>query len=184
MKKHAILLALLLILILPCRSRAIGQAIDRAKVSLEHIWNLDDVYPSDEAWARAKEKVAGQFDKILVFKGTLSTSPGKLLACLKLDSQIGKEIARLYTYASMKSDQDTRQSKYQGMKQMMRQLVTDYQSKASFIAPEIVAMDEADVNDFIQREAGLKIYKMYLGDLLRTKAHRLSANGEKLLAEA
>ncbi|KKL08293.1 hypothetical protein LCGC14_2577310, partial [marine sediment metagenome] len=119
-----------------------------------------------------------------VFKGTLADSPAKLLACLQLNGRIDKELGRLYSYAAMKSDQDTRRSQYQGMKQMLQQLVTDYNSKASFVAPEITSMDRAKIDAAIAQEPGLKIYRMYLDDILRTKAHRLSTGEEKILAQS
>ena len=84
----------------------------------------------------------------------------------------------------MKSDQDTRNSKYQGLKQVLRQMFTDYSSKASFIAPELAAMDQAAVDAAIRKEPGLKIYTMFLGEIQRTKAHVLSPAEEKILAQA
>ncbi|HID75172.1 MAG TPA: oligoendopeptidase F, partial [Planctomycetaceae bacterium] len=91
---------------------------------------------------------------------------------------------RLYAYAHMRSDVDTREPEYQGMKQQLQQLVTQYQSKASFIAPEIAAMDRATIDSFLEREPGLKIYRMALDDIQRTKAHRLSPPEEQILAQA
>jgi len=184
MKKHLVRLALLSILVVLCQTRAFTQPRDRADIPEKYTWDLKAIYPSDEAWAEAKEKVAGRFGELAAFKGTLADSPAKLLECLELDASIDKELARLYCYASMKSDEDTRVSKYQGMKQMMRQLVTDYSSKTSFIAPEVATLDQATVDEFIRREPGLKTYRMYLDNILRTKAHRLSTAEEKILAEA
>lgn len=161
-----------------------AQTRERASVPEKFLWKLEDVYASDTAWAAAKEKVAGQFDRILAFKGQLASSPKQLLACLQLDGEISKELARLSVYASMKSDQDTRVSKYQGLKEELQKLATDYRSKASFIAPEIVALDQATIDGWLAQEAALRVYQMYLNDLQRTKSHRLSTNEEKILAEA
>ena len=166
------------------QSSALAQTRDRADIPEKYTWNLEDIYPSEEAWAKAKDELAGQFDKILAFKGTLADSPGQLLACLEFNTAIDKELSRLFSYAAMKSDQDTRRSEYQGMKQMLRQMATGYGSKASFIAPEITAIDRATIDAFIRREPDLKVYRMYLDDIQRTKAHRLSAPEEKILAEA
>jgi oligoendopeptidase F len=175
--------ALILILAALFQAPAPAQTRDRADVPPADTWNLADIYPGDDAWTAARDALAARFDEILPFQGTLADSPARLLACLKLDGDIDKELTRLFCYAAMKSDQDTRVSKYQGMKQTLQQLATDYGSKSSFIAPEITAMDEAAVEDFIRREPGLEVYRMFLEDILRTKTHRLSAPEEKLLAE-
>jgi len=183
MKTVALRLALSLVLGALGPRLAVSQTRDRAEIPEEYQWNLEAIYPSDEAWAEARQRVAAQFDGVLPFQGTLADSPDRLLACLELDSRIDQELSKLYSYAAMKSDQDTRDSKYQGMKQMLQKLATDYGSKASFIAPEIAAMDRATVDDFLRREPRLAIYRMTLDDVLRTKAHRLSAPEEKILAE-
>ena len=177
-------LALLLALAMACPPEALPQTRDRAAVAPEDTWKLEDIYPSDAAWVEAKERLAGRLDEVLAFKGALAGSPEKLLACLELNSQIDKELSRLGCYASMKSDQDTRDSKYQGMQQAIRQLATDYGAKASFLAPEVASLERATVKDFIARVPALAAYSMYLDDILRTKAHRLSAGEEKILAEA
>ncbi|MBN2476001.1 MAG: oligoendopeptidase F [Pirellulales bacterium] len=182
--KRSLVALVLLILVAPFPGRVPAQTRDRADVPERYTWKLEDIYPSDDAWAAAKEEVAGQFDEVLVFQGKLARSPDKLLQCLQLNSRIDKELSRLFCYASMKSDLDTRQSKYQGMKQTLRQLITDYNSKASFIAPEIASLEQPEVDAFIEREPGLKVYRMYLDDIQRTKAHRLSAKEEKILAES
>ncbi len=184
MKKFAIRSILSLLLLAVFQTSVPAQSRDRADIPEKYTWKLEDIYPSDDAWAAAKGKIAGRFDEVLVFKGTLADSPGRLLGCLTLNIEIDKELSRLYSYASMKSDQDARVSEYQGMKQSLRQVITDYNSKASFIAPEITAIDKATIDAFIEREPRLRIYRMYLDNILRTKAHRLSAGEEKILAEA
>lgn len=160
-----------------------SQVREREDIPVKNTWNLKDLYPSDEAWNDSKEKLTAQFDNILAYKGRLTNSASQLLACLELQSEISKEFDRLYSYASMKSDQDTRESKYLGMRQQLEQAITDFSSKASFIDPEIAAMDKQEIDEFIAKESKLKIYQMYLDDIQRTKAHRLSEKEEKLLAE-
>jgi len=162
----------------------LSQTRERAEVPAEHTWKLEDLYASDQAWDEAKQKLAAQFSQITKYKGQLGISASEMLACLSLNREISKELSRLRIYAGMKSDQDTRNSKYLAMKQEMEQLVTDYRSKASFIEPEIARMDKDKIDAFIAEEPGLKIFKMYLYDVQRTKAHRLSEQEEKILAEA
>jgi oligoendopeptidase F len=162
----------------------LSQMRERAEVPAEHTWRLEDLYASDQTWNEAKQKLAAQFSQITKYKGRLGTSASSLLAGLSLNSEISKGLSRLHSYAGMKSDQDTRNSKYLAMKQEMEQLVTDYSSKASFIEPEIARMDKDKIDAFIAEEPGLKIFRMYLYDIQRTKAHKLSEQEEKILAEA
>lgn len=181
-----ILNTIIILIVLPAflQTQVLSQTRERAEVQVKDTWNLRDLYASDKSWNDNKEKLAAQFDKVLTHRGKLASSASQLLACLELNSYISKEFGRLYSYASMKSDEDTRNSKYLGMKQQLEQLITDYSSKASFIEPEIARMDKQKIDEFIAKKPGLKVFKMYLYDIQRTKTHRLSEKEEKILAEA
>ncbi|MCI0494592.1 oligoendopeptidase F [candidate division KSB1 bacterium] len=160
-----------------------SQTRERAQIPVQDTWNLNDLYPTLEAWNAAKTQLTTEFDKITPFKGKLAKSSADLLACLKLNSDIGREYGRLYSYVSMLSDQDTRDAKAQGMKQEIGQMGTDFSSKSAFIEPEILAMDENQIQKFITAEPGLKEYDFYLNNLIRQKAHKLSEKEEKIMAE-
>lgn len=159
-----------------------GQMQERAEIPTAHQWRLEDLYPSDAAWRQAKNDVAGRLDEIVQYKGKLTESPSALLACLTLHSEFSKSFGRLHSYAHMKSDQDTRDATYLAMKQETEQLITEYNTRASFIEPELVALEPAAVEKFIEAESGLKVYRMYLMDVLRAKPHTLSQQEEKILA--
>jgi oligoendopeptidase F len=159
-----------------------GQMRQRAEVPPGEQWRLEDLYPSDQAWRQAKEELAGRLDGILAYKGTLTQSASQLLACLTLNSDISKTFGRLGSYASMKSDEDTRNATYLAMKQEIEQLSTEYSTKASFIEPELVGLDQEKIEEFIAAEPELKVYRFYLLDVLRTKPHLLSEEAEKILA--
>jgi len=166
------------------QTQALPQVRERPQVPVKDTWNLQDLYASDQAWNKSKQNLVSQFDKVLTYKGKLAKSASELLACLEFNSYISREVGRLYSYISMKSDQDTRDSKYLGMRQELEQLINDYSSKASFVTPEIAKMDKQTIDKFLAKVPALRVYKMYLYDIQRTKAHRLSEKEEKILAEA
>jgi oligoendopeptidase F len=156
---------------------------ERSEVSDKYKWDLTDLYPSDESWTEAKKKVLKQIDKIPSFKGTLAESSSKMLACFKFMDEIRKEMRRLSSYSWNKFNQDTRDSKYQAMKQETNHLFTKFNTNAAFMEPEIAAIDESTIQKFIRNEPGLKPYSFYLNDLFRRKKHTLSESKEKLIAE-
>jgi oligoendopeptidase F len=166
------------------QNEALSQSRERSEIAAEDKWKLEDLYPSDNAWNKAKQEIAAQFDEVTKYKGKLASSASTLLDYLELDSRISKEFGRLYCYASMKSDQDTGNSKYLGFKQEMQQLGTDYNSRSSFIKPEIAKLDKKQIDEFMKQQPDLKIYKMALYDILRMKPHTLSESEEKIVAEA
>ena len=182
MKRLAFVLALLSLLIAFSQIPASAQTRQRSEIAPQDTWMLQDLYESDQAWEQAKNDVTAQFDQILNFQGKLTTSADQLLACLELNSKISREFGRLSSYASMKSDLDTRVSQNLAMTQQLEQLGTDFGSIASFIGPELVCMDKETIDRFIAEKPELKPYKMFLYDILRTKKHMLSEKEEKIVA--
>jgi oligoendopeptidase F len=158
------------------------QERDRSKVPDEYKWDLAAVYPSDQAWRAAKDKIAAELPQLRAFQGALSSSASQLADALEMQSNFEKEVTRLYVYASMSSDEDTRVSKYQGMQQEMIQVASTLGTESAFIEPEILKMDNATIERFVAQEPRLRIYKHYLDDIARRRAHTLSNAEEKLLA--
>ncbi len=163
---------------------AVAQERDRAKIPEKDKWNLGELYPTDDAWEKAKEKLIAEIPEVKKFQGTLSSSPGKLLGCLDFSSQLAKEYARLSAYATMSSDQDTRESQYLAMKQEMSQISSTIGAAAAFIEPEILKIDRATVNSFLKQEKKLEVYRHYLDDILRRQVHTGSEGEEKIIADA
>lgn len=184
MNKARNVIFLLVAVIIFSQSLALAQTRERSEISDQYKWNLEDLYPSDQAWDKAKKELVAQFDKVSKYQGKLAGSATELLECLEFNSYMSKEFGRLYSYAHMKSDEDVGNSKYLAMKQEIQQLSTDYSSKAAYIRPEIAEMDKDKIDEFIKEKRGLRIYKMALYDIQRMKAHTLSDKEEKILAEA
>jgi oligoendopeptidase F len=161
-----------------------AQERDRSKVSDKYKWDLTHIYPSDEAWRAAKDKLVAELPKMKEFRGTLGTSASRLADALELGSRLAKEFARAYVYASMMSDTDTRVSKYQGMQQEMIQLGSMLGAEAAFVEPEILKIDKATVDKFVASEPRLTVYRLYLDDIQRRASHTLTDAEERLLASA
>lgn len=172
-------IALLLFLFIGYNS--FGQK-DRDQIDEKYKWNLTDLYSSDDAWKDAKEKLVTELPKIENYKGTLTKSAQNLLDGLKFNSAIDKETTRLYIYASMNSDLDTRVMRYMGMKQELLQIFTEYNSKSAYMNPEILSVEWSEIERYINEEPELKEYEMGLKNLFRLQKHSLSEPEEKILA--
>ena len=160
------------------------QERNRTKIPDQYKWDLTAIYPSDQAWRAAKEKLASELPKLRQFQGKLASSAATLADALDMSNNFDKELSRLYVYAAMSSDQDTRVSTYQGMQQEMVQLGSVFGTESAFIEPEILKIDKATIEGFLSTEPRLKIYRHYLEDIARRRAHTLSNDEEKLLAAA
>jgi oligoendopeptidase F len=161
-----------------------AQERDRAKIDQKYRWNLAEIYPSDDAWRAAKEKIVAEIPKVRGYQGKLASSAATLADALELVTRVNKELARAYVYASMMSDQDTRVSQYQAMQQEMVQVAAQLGEGAAFIEPEILKIDKATIQKFIAQEPRLKVFAFYLTDIQRRAPHTLSDGEEKILAGA
>ena len=116
---------------------------DRTSVADRYKWNLADLYPSDHAWRAEKERITAQLPELRAFRGQLTTSAGLLADALEARSALRREAVRLYVYALMLSDEDTRDSTHQGMTQEMTQLGSALAAESSYMEPEILRADRA-----------------------------------------
>src|SRR5437773_12115737 len=92
-------------LLLAAANSSVSQERDRSKIPEQYQWNLADIYPTDDAWKKAKEQLIAEISNIEQYRGTLGQSPEKLLGCVDLVNRLAKEYARLSSYARMHSDQ-------------------------------------------------------------------------------
>ncbi|MEO5613027.1 MAG: M3 family oligoendopeptidase [Sphingomicrobium sp.] len=147
-------------------------------------WDLRDIYPTDAAWEAERKAIQAKIPSLLRYRGKLGQSAAGLKAALQAQSDLNKRASRLYTYASLKADEDVRVAPNQERKQQAQDVFTALGEATSWANPELVAIGAAKVNRFIAADPGLKKFAFGLRDVLRQAAHTLSPAEEKLLASA
>lgn len=177
-----LLLTLTLSALLPVYSGPMDK--DRSGIDVKYKWNLNDIYPSLDAWEKEKTTLSKSYDKISAFKGRLAESGAVLKEALDTYYRNEKEFVKFYVYANMLSDQDTRQSEPMRMKQEASQMLTDLNKAASYIDPEILEIPADKMASFFKSEPGLETYRQRIDDIQRRRAHTLNAAQESLIAEA
>jgi len=160
------------------------QERDRAKIAESYKWNLADVYPDPPAWRARKEAMTAEIPSIRAFEGRLGQDAGTLADALELMSSLDKELSRLYVYASMVADEDSRLSEPQGMQQEMQNLYASFGAQAAFVEPELLRVGAGTIDRFLSTEPRLAPFSFLLRDVVRRAAHTLSDAEEKLLADA
>lgn len=161
-----------------------AQERTRDEIPEQYKWDLTDLYPSDDAWRAEKERLQSSLDAAAAFRGTLGQSAVRLAEALELQTSQEKTLARLYVYAGLKADEDTRQSGPQGMADEMTRLASAFSAQWAWLEPELLTLDAATLDAWIAATPALKPFEFYLRDVLRRKPHTLSAREEELLARA
>lgn len=156
----------------------------RSEVPEQSTWNLADIFESDEAWTAENNALKEESAQIAAFRGKLGESAEDLLLFFRKRDEMSVRIAKLYTYASCKSDQDTAESVYLDMKNKAFATIMGIMSASAFADPEIMTISEDKLNLFYAAQPELEGYRRVLYSIRRRKDHILSEAEEALLASA
>jgi len=156
----------------------------RADVPTDLTWDLTTIYPDDAAWQNAFDAVNEKLKTVAALKGTLSTSAQALASGITTILATYRDLEKVYVYASLKSDQDTGNDLYQGFNAKVTSLAASVSAAAAFMEPEILAIPEATLNDWVQANDELKGYAHFIASMTENRAHILSADEEALLSAA
>ena len=157
---------------------------DRSNIAEELTWRLEDIFASDKDWETEYEGIKEDLKHAGQFNGKLSDSAKNLLEGFQYRSKVSERMGKLYTYAHMRSDQDTTNSHYQSLNARAESLYSQVASAFSYFVPEILAMEESTLAQYVQENKGLQLYEQALKEINLSRGHVLSADQEALLAEA
>lgn len=156
----------------------------REEIAVDDTWRLEDIFPTDEAWEQEYKEVEALVPHASEYQGTLGNSAESLSKVLQFQDEVSSRLGKLYTYAHMRYDQDTTNSHYQGLDGKAKTLYTKTASAFSFVIPEILSIDEAKLEQFLNENDDLKLYRKQLEEINQQRPHVLSAEQEELLAQA
>src|SRR2546423_1212195 len=156
----------------------------RDEIPAEFTWNLEGIFLTNDDWGHDFQALQQRLPELEALAGTLAQSGQALLTVLRKRDELSQELERLYVYASMRKDEDTTNSTYQGMADRAVQLYVRFSTVASYIEPEILALPQATLDQFVKETPVLAIYGQQLHDLNRKRAHIRSAEIEAILAAA
>ncbi|MBO4562383.1 MAG: oligoendopeptidase F [Clostridia bacterium] len=154
----------------------------RSEVEKQYTWATEDLFATDELWEEALNEAKAYPEKVGAFRGKLAACPDCLYDYLKLCDEITVKVERLGNYAMRKSDEDTGNSFYQGMKGRLMNLYVAIGSADSFSTPEIISIPDEKLAEFMEKKPELKLYTRKLQQIRRFKPHSLSDAEERILA--
>jgi len=163
-------------------SADVKEAPTRDQVEDKYKWDLTDFSSSDEAWDEDYAKLLETIPSVGEYKGKLGSSAQNLLEALELVESIGNTAHRLYVYANLKLDEDTRVSKYQEMSTKARLAYSQFGQATAYIQPEILEIPQEKIHALMDENKDLAVYKHHVDDMFRRQEHVLSEKEEKILA--
>ena len=145
-------------------------------------WNLQDLYPSYEAWQVALGEVSELCGGFEAFRGTLGESGGRVLAALRAEDEIGRRLERIWAYGMFHHDQDTQDPRGTEMVAKAQALAAQAGEATAFLVPELVALPDGRLDAMRRETPELKEYAHTLKEIERQRRHVLAPGEEALLA--
>jgi len=148
-------------------------------------WDLTQLYGSEQAWdesmARAQKRASG----LQQYRGTLGASAASMLTALLAISDAQRDAYRLWTYASLKADEDLRVARNQERKQLAQRLLTKIDERTAWLSPEILKVGAQKVQAFRTQNSTLdQRFGFRLANTLRAAPHTLGTEAEDVIAAA
>lgn len=155
--------------------------IERKNIEKKYKWSLEKMYSSQDEIDSDIKKAEKLTEDIALYKGKISESSENLLEVFRILEDASRTIEKLYVYTHMRHHEDTRINENQAESVKTEMLSTNFGVASSYIVPEIMAMSDERLNDYLNDEK-MSFYKKYMEDILRDRPHTLSEKEEQILA--
>lgn len=155
--------------------------MNRSEVQLRNIWALEDIFASDEEWEKAYDSAMAQID-FAGYAGKLNDKK-TLLEYYRKNDEFGKILEKLFGYASMKHDQDSRVGKYTAYRGKAEMLYSKYCAQIAFYDSEMASQSEEYLNSLL-KDRDFTPYDYQIKLIIKGKSHVPSKEVEETVALA
>lgn len=153
----------------------------RNMMNPEYMWDLTPMYANDDMWEADLKEAEAMVKTLGDIPGTLGASCENLKNGLDRIFAAERKVEKVYIYAFLKKSGDNGDARFQEMEARCISLIVALQTATAFVNPEILAIDEEKLAEYMQQD-GMKVYSHMVEDIVRAKAHTLDAQTEGILA--
>jgi oligoendopeptidase F len=151
-------------------------AIDPAET-----WNRESVFPNREAWEEAATAFPERIPGLAAYRGRLHEGPQVLAEFRQQAEQAQRDLMKLYFYALMEQSVNSHDQAVNAMVGRVGALLGQLSATLSFSNPEMLAIGQETLEQWIAEEPALGDMKMYVDNLFRQQAHVRSDEVEQVL---
>lgn len=156
----------------------------RNEVPEELKWDLTRIFKTDKDWEIAYNQVKNDVQSLSNLKKKFTESGHKLYEGLNKILTVSRNLEKVYVYATMSSDVDTSNAHYLGYVAQVQALTSQFEAAIAFLNPAILQVPEEKMAQFKSEEPRLNDYAHMLEQITRKRPHTLSAQEERLIADA
>jgi oligoendopeptidase F len=157
------------------------KTLTRADLPDSDKWDLTHLFSGTDKWIEDFAWIQQTYPKLTEWRGRLGEAAGTLAACLEFEKSLDLKIERVYHFASLQLAEDSANPEYLARIGQLQNLLTTIGETASFLVPEIQAIDDTTFARYLENPA-LREWRVNLHKIRRMKPHVLSEREERLLA--
>lgn len=156
------------------------ETLERKELAEETKWDLSSLFASDAEFEEILGGLEAQVSELAGFEGRLKDAES-IASYLTKETELGRTLSNLFSYASMRRDEDTREEAAQSMYARIYGAYVKAETKTAFATPEILSLPD-EVLEGLATASELKGYRYRIQNLIKEKAHTLTGEQEALLA--
>lgn len=154
----------------------------RSAIAKEHTWNKESVFATKADWDTAVETVTEDLiPAVTAFKGRLAEGADVLIECMNAASTAMRLMGKVASYGMMSVNVDSNDQEAVAMSGIASQLFSQVNAAISFINPELIAIGEDTLVQWLTDTPDLEFMRQYLDNLFRQQAHVRSAEVEQIM---
>ncbi|WP_430509246.1 oligoendopeptidase F [Gottfriedia solisilvae] len=162
--------------------KTLEKRLNRSEVPTEMTWKLEDLFQTRLEWLDALEDIEKDLVEITAFKGSVISSANSLVNSLLAYESIMLKLVRTGTYVSLRQSEDGTNSQNQSDSLQYSALNTKVNTALTFIQSELLHLDKALFETYLNEEKELEVFKLAVEEILESKPHQLLPETEEALA--
>jgi oligoendopeptidase F len=155
----------------------------RSEIPREHTWDVESVFPNDEAWSAELEALLKDLPTLARFRGHLGDDAATLADFFATSEALAIRAGKVMLYASMRHTVDVADQTAAALNDRARGVMAHLGAALAFAEPEMLTIGFDKLRAWTQSEPRLAIYAHYFARLEQRAAHIRSAEVEELLSQ-
>ncbi|WHY75334.1 oligoendopeptidase F [Neobacillus sp. WH10] len=154
----------------------------RNEVPSKEKWNLADIYSDVSKWEEEYLVIEEMAIKLKKFDGEINDGRS-LYGYLKQREELSYYFNKVYAYAMLRVDENTKVTEAQALLDRAKQLSVKVSAATSFFLPFLLGLNKETLQGYIKAEEKLSYFEEDLWESFRYKSHVLSKEQEELLSQ-
>jgi oligoendopeptidase F len=153
----------------------------RSEINQQNKWNSESIFPSIQEWEAEFRNIEASLPLLKQSQETLRSGAAELFEALRIIEDILCRTNKLMVYANMSYSVDTQDQKSAMIYDRMRNLAGTIQGATAFLNPELLALGQAKLGQWMKQDPRLVVYSHFIDNLFRRNKHVRSAEIEEVM---